>query len=325
MALNNLIERIAAGVSAVPGRVDVIALRQHPLDELRARAKRFLAIVGEACHLPVGRADWIEGEERTLIRLPQGSWGEYHHASGAMKIVAGISPMEFLFDAPAPREDLVKLVEETSRRINLREFIGRNETVQFERLWSIKAAAASREGKVLEPVLCRIVGAYRHHIGEISVLGAASVAIKLAAGGKLDALEWHAREATGEVIDRSEILPPEQGARQIALQLQTLMGKSNIDLDEAAKLQWARFGYLSLPKRQVQRVLAPVYVAAITIEGQQEAQGYVFAVPATERTYLALGLAGSEAPKIQGRHIAPILRTPRVKLHSTPGPFGLNS
>src|SRR6516225_241767 len=77
MALNKLIERIAAGVSAVPGRADIIALRQHSLDELQRRARRFVATVGEAYHLPIGRSDWIEREERTLIRLPQGSRDAY--------------------------------------------------------------------------------------------------------------------------------------------------------------------------------------------------------------------------------------------------------
>jgi hypothetical protein len=323
MALDKLIERIAGSVSKVPARADVITLHQPSLSELQTRAKRFLATVGEAFQLPVGRADWSEREARTLIRLPQGSWAEYHHASGAMKIVAGLSPMESLFDGPLPRDALVKLVEETSRRINLREFIGQNESVQFERLWSIKAGAAGREGKAVEPVLCRIVGAYRHHVGELPVLGAASVAIKLAGGGKLDALEWYVRETTKEVLDRPQILPPDQGARQIALQLQTLFGQSKINLDEAAKPEWVRFGYFSLPKRKAQRVFAPVYAATIVIEGQQEAQGYVFVVPATEKTYLPLELAGSAPPKVEDRKSASSLKPRRVKVHGANAPFGL--
>ena len=129
MALDKLIERIAGSVTKVPARADIITLRQASLSELQRRAKRFLVTVGEAFQLPVGRADWSDREGRTLIRLPQGSWAEYHHASGAVKIVAGLSPMESLFDRAMSRDALVRLVEETSLRMNLREFIGRNESV----------------------------------------------------------------------------------------------------------------------------------------------------------------------------------------------------
>jgi hypothetical protein len=50
--------------------------------------------------------------------------------------------------------------------------------------------------------------------------------------------------------------------------------------------------------------LAPVYVTAIQIAGQ-EAQAYVFAVPATERSYLPLAREGKEPP------IPPIRRVAR--------------
>jgi len=55
-----------------------------------------------------------------------------------------------------------------------------------------------------------------------------------------------------------------------------------------------RFGYLSLPKRKWQRLLAPVYVATIEIAHQQERQAFVIAVPATERSYLPLEVPGAE-------------------------------
>ena len=56
-----------------------------------------------------------------------------------------------------------------------------------------------------------------------------------------------------------------------------------------------RFSYLSLNKRKLQRVLAPVYVAAIEIERQEEAQAYLFVTAATEKAYLPLERAGSDA------------------------------
>ena len=148
--------------------------------------------------------------------------------------------------------------------------------------------------------LCRAVGAYRHFVEELPVWGSPSVALKIAGGGKLDT-HVHVRETSGEVIDRPAILRPAEAARRIALQLAVLMGKSKINLDEAAKPEWLRFGFLSLSKRKAQRLLAPTYIAAIRIEGQQEAQAYMFAVPATEVAYLSLPVFGHEAPPSRQR------------------------
>ena len=104
------------------------------------------------------------------------------------------------------------------------------------------------------------------------------------------------RETTGEVVDRARILRPDRAAQQISLRLSSLMGKSKISISEVAAPQWLRFGYLSLPKRKSQLLLAPVYVASIEIEGQEESQAYLFVTPATEKTYLPLWQNGSEAP-----------------------------
>jgi hypothetical protein len=74
------------------------------------------------------------------------------------------------------------------------------------------------------------------------------------------------------------------------------MGESKMSIGESAEPKWVRFGYLSLNKRKPQRVLAPVYVAAIEIGKQEESQARLFVTSATEKTYLPLGRIGSEAP-----------------------------
>ena len=73
------------------------------------------------------------------------------------------------------------------------------------------------------------------------------------------------------------------------------MGNSKGSYDDGAKVEWMRFGYLSLPKRKSQRLLAPVYVSSVRIEGQ-EVQGYLLTISATERSYLSLCRNGYEAP-----------------------------
>ncbi|MDJ0647735.1 MAG: hypothetical protein QNJ60_03430 [Xenococcaceae cyanobacterium MO_188.B19] len=283
------------GVPPVPPRAEVIELRQHSLEELEQRARAFLDATGEAFSLRLNHRDFVIKNERTIVRMPLGTRAVIYHASGAMKFVTGLKPMESLFNKLEEKQKLIELVKETAARLKLNDLVRENEFLRFERLWQIKAGATDRKGQIVEPVLCRLVGAYRHFVGELPVWGAASVAIKLASEGTLDSLTIQMRQTTGNVIDQVEILRPEQAARQILLQMSGLMGNSKIPISEVAKPRILRFGYLSLPKRKAQRVLAPVYIAEIEIEGQKESQAYVLVTPATEKTYLPLP-NGSEAP-----------------------------
>jgi len=291
-----LIARMADSVKAVPSEVDIFALRRYSHDDIEGRAKHLLAKTAEACNLSLDRGDWVARQDRTLIHLPSGARAVVYHASGAIRLVTGLASMESLFEKTERPKTLTKLVEGVFRQLKIDEGLNPNESVQFERLWQIKASATNPKGKTVKPVLCRIVGAYRHFVGKYPVLGAASVAIKLAGGGLLDSLTVEMRETTGEAVDQAKIIRPDQAARQILSQLSGLMTKSRSAVSEFAVPQFFRFGYLSLPKRKAQRLLAPVYVAAIEIKGAEERQGYFFAIPATERTYLPLCLNGIEAP-----------------------------
>lgn len=103
------------------------------------------------------------------------------------------------------------------------------------------------------------------------------------------------RETTGDVVDRAEILRPEEASRRIVAQFEQLMGRSKVPAYELAAPQWMRFGYLSLPKSRAQRLLAPVDVAAIETRGEDR-QGYLLTASASERVYLPLEVTGSDAP-----------------------------
>jgi hypothetical protein len=295
MSNMNLIEKMAASIEEVPETADVIALRQYSLDEIEQRAKRLLSTTAESCNLSLDRGDWSVQQDQTLIRLPMGARAGIYHASGAMYFTSGLQPMESLFRKVEDPKALTKKMEKFAGRLNIHQWTGNKQSLEFERLWQIKAAAAEPNGKATEPVLCRVVGAYRHFVNGLPVLGPASLAIKLAEEGALDSLSFQMREPTGEVIDRPETLRPEQAARQIYLQLEMLMGRTKAALHEIAQPEWMRFGYLSLPKRKTQQVLAPVYLSAITILGQEHAQAYLFVTSATEKQYLPICLSGNEA------------------------------
>jgi hypothetical protein len=219
-----------------------------------------------------------------------------------MKVVTGLAPMEHLFENVEPQESLVRSVEAAAERLRIAELVGSHESLRFERLWQVKAAATDRESKVLKPVLCRAVGAYRQVVGNLPVWGAASAAIKLAAAGALDSIAIQVRETSGEPIDWASVVGPEAAASQIVQQLVGLMGRAKVPFTEAVRPRAMHFGYLNLSKRITQRVLAPHYIALIEIEGE-EAQAYQLVVQATEKTYLPLCQAGKQPPPAQLRRI----------------------
>jgi hypothetical protein len=191
---------------------------------------------------------------------------------------------------------LIRNIEAAARRLDLRQWIGPNEDLPFERLWQIKAASVDQQGNTSEPVLCRAVGAYRHHIGKIPVLGAASAVVKLAGNGELDAVSVSVRETSEQRLGSERVLRVDEGAAQLYAQLAVLMGRSKSAPFELATPQWVRFGYLAQSRRQAQRVLAPVFMAAIDIQAEDVRQGYVLTVPATRNPLLVPSLRGADLP-----------------------------
>jgi hypothetical protein len=310
MTESDLIKRLAASAGTVPAHAEVFGVRRFSLGDLERRAKRFLTSINEAYNLSLDKGDWTQKREQTLIRLPRGARALLYHASGAMKFVSGLAPMERLFPATATQDTLMQAVESASTRLKIEGWVsGVGQTLKFERLWKIKAAGGDRNGKVIEPVICRAIGAYRQFIGEVPVLGPASVAVKIAGDGSVDSVDLQLRETTPEVIDRSAVLPAADAARQVVLQLSSLMGKGKVAYTEYAVPESMRFGYINLGKRSFQAVLAPVYLATISIAGE-EAQGYVLVTSATEKPYLALSRAGHEAPAASISRVAAVVVPP---------------
>lgn len=303
MKETELAKRLCDGLR-VPDRVEIHAIRSFTVDENRARLRRLLAVTGEACDRPFDRADWTRTEDRSVARLPRGGRAEVFHASGAMRIKTGLEPMQLLFDRVEPAKRLEKLVDGLAGRLRVRDWMAPHETLTFERLWQIKAAAADRRGKTVDPVLCRVIGAYRQSIAGLPVLGAASVAINVASGGVLDSLSVQTVESNPEPIDSAALIGPDEAARKVHLFLESMMGKSKAPRDKLKiDAQPLRLAYLLLGKRKAQRVVAPYYFAEVRIE-HEEIQGYQLVVPATEKTHQQLCLSGNDPPATQYRRAA---------------------
>lgn len=305
-----LIESLTKSVGRLPTQADVIGLQQFSLDDMQGRAKRFLTLLGDQQDRSTDRGDWQTRDDHTSIRLPQGARGLLYHASGAMKYSSGLAPFESMFERVEDREHLTKLVGEAARKFNVAQWAGPGAELSFERLWQMKAQGEDKTGKRSEPVLTRVVGAYRHFIGGIPVLGAASVALKLGASGALDSLSVQVRARASELVDQAKIIAPELGARQICAQLNSLIGFGKIATSaELIESQTMRFGYLNLGKRKAQQLLAPAFLAQVVLRHKEERQAYLFVVSATEKTYMPICQCGDEGVTAMSRvNLATILR-----------------
>lgn len=292
-----LIQGLTASAVNVPATADIIAVQQFSLDELRSRTRHLLAVVSanqeDDCVLD--RGDWVSTDDQTSVRLAQGARAVLYHASGAMQYVSALTPLQALFKSVADKETLTRQVNEAAKKLNILEWAGDQGSISFERLWQMKAQGADMTGKISEPVLSRIVGAYRHSVAGIPVLGAASVALRLAGNGAVDSLSVQVRPSASERIDTARIIEPELAARQLVLQLVSLLGTGREQLPgDVIESQTMQFGYLDLGKRKAQRLLAPAFVAQVVLRHKLERQAYVLAVSATEKTYQPICARGDD-------------------------------
>lgn len=295
MDTDKLMDALVSFRQELPDEVNILELRRSSVDDQQRRLRKLLKISGDTCERNFDRGQWQTLDDHTLVRLPQGARAVLFHASGAVKLTSGLGIMESLFKEPEPKQQLITRTETMLQALGIHEQLGRGETLAFERLWQTKAYAADRSGKTSEPVLCRAVGAFRHHVEGIPVLGPASVAVQLAADGEFDMVSMLIRNPAGETLERVKPVHPERAARNIAQQLAAQFDNSKGEIQFDCR-DGMRFGYLSLPKRKAQRLLAPVYMATIDVIHDKERQGLVLVVQATEKSYLPLNPPGHESP-----------------------------
>lgn len=300
MDINQLMESLASSFKQeLPAELAILELRRSSVDDQQRRLRKLLKGSSEACDQNFERGQWETFDDHTLVRLPEGARAVLYHASGAVKLSSGLAPMEALFKEAQPKQQLADHTAKLLQSLGLHDALGRGETLSFERLWQIKAAATDRSGHQSEPVLCRAIGAFRHHIEGIPVLGPASAALQIAGNGEFDMLSTLLRSPGGEALDRAKPLHPERAVRQLLSQLQAKFelqrAKQDSPIDFECR-EGLRFGYLSLSKRKAQRLLAPVYMATIDVTHDKLRQGLILVTAATEKEYLPLNPPGQENP-----------------------------
>jgi hypothetical protein len=300
--LEPLVERLTSMIESVPDAVDVVALAAPDAGTAQRRLGELFADVGALAGVDVQGAKVHNAVARTVLRTPGGARAAVFHASGAMTVNLGLAPFEGIFDDDPGDEQLVGLVEASAERLGIGKRLPDDDALAFERLWRIKAAGGDADGQLRDPVLCRAVGAYRHVVRELPVYGRASATIHLAAKGTLDAVSLSSRrfadDGGGRTIERARTVAPGDAARVVTEQLSTLFRTDDAEGVEVTP-DWFRFGYLSLGRRRPQAVLAPCYVAGVSLQHEEEATAHVIVAPGSRDQYLKIprGQASSGLPR----------------------------
>lgn len=305
MDMNKLAESLSSLQQKVPDDIGILNIRRASVDDLHRRLKKLLKSGDEVCGFPLDRGHWTRHDDRTIVRMPENAYAVVYHASGALKLFSGTAPMDKLFKEAVSRESMSMRAEEVLKGMGIMEQMTRGQSLVFERLWQIKAAGIDRSGKTSESVLCRAVGAFRHFIADVPVLGAASVAVKLAGDNNMDSLTIQMRGPGFEELERAKTIHPEKAVRhvvqRVSERLSHLREKDEVLVEVDKGLQ---FGYFNLGKRKAQRILAPAYVAAISVTHAQEQQAFMVVVPATEKNYISFEPTGQESPVMETGKLA---------------------
>jgi hypothetical protein len=275
-----------------PATVDLVELAKLSVGEVERRVLALVDGVSEVAGLDLQRPEIENRAQSTRARLPGELLVRGFHASGAIEAKLAVRPFEDVFDADPGDEQLTALAERALDGLGLRSLLPEQETLTFERLWRIKAAGVDLAGNTSAPVLCRAVGAFRHSVRDLPVLGRASATVRLAAGGRLVSTGLSMRRMAGDdgggTIATVAVRRPDAAAEEVAARVARSFGGLE-DLGSARiSADSFRFGYLDLGRRKEQAMLAPFYVASVTIEHEHERTAQLVAVAGSDDQYLRL-------------------------------------
>ncbi|MFT4103245.1 MAG: hypothetical protein QM674_19870 [Burkholderiaceae bacterium] len=266
--IDTLTEALIERAPEVPDEIPVISL-DSGIDPL-GRGTEIAHRLGTMLGWDPGRAKADRGITTTVLRDESGARTRLFHASGALAMRSATGSFEELFDGDPGEEKLTALTEGWVDRLGLRDLLPDGDRLDHERLWRIRAAGSDTNGKLTEPVLCRAIGALRHRVYDLPVLGRASAHVEVTGQGNLSGLSVSLRRFAGgrdKVLTTLKPRPVDDAAREIAERLARALGGP--DTLEGAEItaEALHFGYLSLGRRRAQSLLAPMYVAQVAVAG----------------------------------------------------------
>lgn len=297
MSEKEFLAKLASQLKPISEKISIPQLINFSPELSQKRAETLIGQMN-SLKLTFGKKfDKVVSAQRTFYRLPNNALLEADNVSGAVKFSKGLEPLEELFDGLKDKKVLTEQILSAAKQFELSKMINTSEKIEFERLWQIKAAAVSKDGKETPPVLCRTVGAFRHFVNDIPVLGPASVSLKLTGKQTVDSFAMRARSTTGKSLGTEKMITPEEGVQRIYKQLVALNGKGKAPVFERTTAQSVQFGYINLSKRKKQDFLIPAVVAVLEVEDTEFPQGYVLIAPATNNSKLVPALTPIAAPK----------------------------
>ncbi|MEU8246618.1 hypothetical protein [Nonomuraea sp. NPDC048916] len=293
----DLADELAAMAGDVPAAIDVVRLAPPDPGTVRRRLRALVETVAALGGDPAERPEVIDHPDRTTMRLPGRLRATGFHASSAMTVQLDVAPGEDPFRDDPGDDELTGLLRRAGERLGLASLVPADDRLAFERLWRI----GDRPGRTSEPVLCRAVGAFRHFVREIPVYGRASATVELAEGGRLSSLSLSARrfadDGGGTTVATPEVRRPRVAAREVAARVVESFGGPAELPGTILVPQWFRWGYLSLGRRRAQALLAPFYLASLTIRREHETSAHLVAVPATDERFVHLPSGRRPAPR----------------------------
>jgi hypothetical protein len=221
-------------------------------------------------------------EDSKLMNLPWDTKMRIYHKSNTVIINRKLNPFEYLFKQKFDKKQLSEMVINAMEKLQLDKWKLSFEQTQFEDLLLFKAGGI-REEKTAPEILCRIVGTFRRHINKIPVYGGPSIFAKIAGDGLLQSVGVDWREINEKPISEERIIQPDMAAEKIIKNINPSLPNQILSTKDFEP-EFFALGYYSLPKRQEQKFMQPVYVAIFKSVGLSTLNT-IIVVPATNRDY----------------------------------------
>jgi hypothetical protein len=304
---SRLAEELSSMIDGAPEAVDVVQLAQPEIRAVHSRLENLLRRTAEVARVEHEPPKVDTQRVRTVMSIPNRLHATAFHASGAMSVTLPLTPFDALFATDPGDDELVSRSQRTAEELGIHELVPSDDSLTFERLWRIKAAGGDQAGKITEPILCRAIGAFRHHVRELPVYGRASCTVELAAEGQLASATVSLRRIAGDdggkTVAKAKVRTPEAAAHDVAARVVTAFGERNEVDGTRLSAEWFRFGYLSYGRRRSQALLAPFYIASVAIEHEYESTAHVIAVSASTEQFIPLPTGRrTSAPRRQAAH-----------------------
>jgi hypothetical protein len=276
-------ERLPVYQTAQPSRREVVATARRLLVDIWPQ-------FGDCSPLVMPEGDLV-----AEMQLPGEGHLRVFPASGAIAASTRPAVAQSPIGADERKIDRDPLVEHTKRVAELiaRQYLDDNGSVRFESLWELKGRGvtipteANPQSQESPVALFEALGAFRRYLGDVAVLGRASIHVAIGPAAKVTrwGIDW--RRLRDKPLLHTPVVDPEVGARRVLDDLWWRRPERAFTLDDFEVLEF-RLGYLSFSRRREQHMMQPTWLAVLAPRGGTS-MGQVVAVPAAPRAFEPMG------------------------------------